>query len=79
MINIIISCGYIFVKIHSLNVSEQKDWWSRPDLNWYSFWPGDFKSPVSTDSTTGPKAMLYSNSYGIVKRQLKNIGRGGSN
>ena len=54
MINIIISCGYIFVKIHSLNVSEQKDWWSRPDLNWYTFWAGDFKSPVSTDFTTGP-------------------------
>ena len=26
---------------------------SRPDLNWHSLWPGDFKSPVSTDSTTG--------------------------
>ena len=25
------------------------------ELNWYSLGPGDFKSPVSTDSTTAAK------------------------
>ena len=30
-------------------------WYRRPELNWYSLGPGDFKSPVSTDSTTAAK------------------------
>jgi hypothetical protein len=49
----------LFYTILTYVIYYYKEWYPRPDLNWHAYSARDFKSLVSTDSTTRAKLVVY--------------------
>jgi hypothetical protein len=51
-----------------------KLWYPRPDLNWHAYSARDFKSLVSTDSTTRAKVSLICLLFIVYQTNQQNCG-----